>query len=774
MLDQVAITPDPQQDLAAAELALEAMQEEMREAVRKEQERVVATIQHIGSTLQRKMDNRVSLRSEIEQRWLKNIRQINGIYEKNELPIIDDPDAYGSRVYVPLTRRLRNMIDARMADILFPSDARMYVLDEGPVADLVSVLDAVSGMPRDASVQMPGGQPAKVNDVVQAFRQAQKEAEVKAHRLERQIDDRLAEAKFPAKARRAISDSIDYGTGVLKGPVASKRRSRAWTGQGFVVQEKIVPTVEHVPLWNWYPDMSATDIRDAVDVGEAHYMTKLQLSKLRGQPGFIDAAVDQVLSTDPVPETQSRRQDLRQLAGLSGAEDPRYLVWEYHGPISGADLNMCSRYERMVSEQGEPDLSEPGDDEGLSPDERMQADLMEDQAESDKPEYDDESEYRCCVWFCNGIVIKFALEPLHEGEDAGLYRVIYWQRDKSSIFGFGLPDEVRDQQSSCNGAFRATMDHMGLSVGPMIIIDDDAIEPVDGKRDIRPLKVFRKKNAMADMGKAFAFHQINSHVDKLIAVFNQSKQLMDEIATMPAFGANAEQTPAYTQSATGASLAYQTSTMWVRRMVRNWDDDIIEPMIGDFVQWEMIFNEDDSIKGDFKPVARGVSGLIELEGQGSRMMQFAQLARSMGVPDRDQLRTLRLLARSLKLDPDEVLPSEEELQQMQGAGGPSIEQQKLEVARENNVMDHTAQMATLQTKNAEIQMRSEEYARREKLALLEIAAAERSTLEATAQKYGYDLRKLEAEMVDREQQRAHEARMLNAESTLKLATGSGV
>lgn len=752
MRDQITTTTDPESMLAAAQAESYAAAEALREAIKQKQEAAAIRVQSLGSILQRLVDERVSLRSEIEERWLKSIRQINGIYEPGDLPPAKNGE-YGSRLYVPLTRRLRNLAEARLADMLFPSDDRSYILDPSPVAELSDVANMLNEVPDEAPVSVPG-MPEGMNaaDMKGAIKDVQKEAEIRASRMQRQVDDRLAEARWPAKARKAISDAVDLGTGVVKGPLAVRRTKRTMVadGQGgytATMKEEVVPSVEYVDVWNFYPDLSGTTMDEVIDVAESHPMSRKDLQGLRGQPGFNDAAIDMVLKGDPRPDGKTRRNDLRQISGLSAAEDPRYTVWEYHGPLKGTDLNAACDHAEGYDETGEP---------------MYQGEL-----------FDAEEEYSGVVWFCDGIVLKAIVRPF-DTQQKHIYSVVWWQRDKSSIFGFGLPDETRDQQASANGSFRAMHDNMGLTVGPQIVYDDEVIKPVDGDYTLSPFKLWKKTNPSASVSQAFGFYQIDSRVSELSMLFDKSKALMEEVATMPAMMAGSEQ-PNYLQTATGASMAYNASTLWVRRVVRHWDDDVIEPLMGRMVDWEMDFNEDSTIKGDYKPIAKGITALVELEGQGQRMTAFTQLAQSMGVPLKDQMRILRQFARSLKLDPDELLPTEEEIGAMQdGAEQPDPETVKAQQKAENDKMVHEAKMANLSLKNAEMEARSDEYGRRERLALMELSSRERISMEQAAQRYGFDLKKLEAEISSNQSKQAHEAQMQNAEMALKLRMGSGI
>lgn len=735
---QISVTPDPSEMMGEDAEAFALREQELRDQLRALQEAAANRVAHLGGVLQREAEDRARLRSTVEDRWLKSVRQINGIYEPEDMPVKEQGE-FGSRVYIPLTRRLRNMIEGRLVDTIFTSDQRFWILDPSPVAELQEMKGAMAKLPGDT--RMPEG--TKLSEVMEAIEGVQKEAELKAGRMQRVIDDRLAESRFAAKARRAISDAIDFGTGVVKGPIPIRRRTRVRreteSGLRTEVVDEVVQGYEYVPLWNYFPDMSSTDIRDSLSDYEVHPMTRIELQALRGQPGFNDGAIDMILAGDPRTEDKTRRDDLRKIAGLTTANDPRYIVWEYNGPIKGEDLAAC----------GIEDVT-------------------------------DGESYQSVVWFCDGIVIKAITQPL-DTDQPSIYSLLYWQRDKSSIFGIGFPEEVRDSQSSANSVYRAMMDNMALSAGSQIVIDEKAVLPVDKSWKLRPRKAWKKIDPSKSVRDVFATFDIPSHIQELGALFQLSKSLMEEVATLPAFVQGGDH-PGKVQSATEASIGWTAANLWVRRFVRHWDDDIVEPVMSRALAWEMDYNPDDSIKGDYRAIPKGMAALVELEGQGQRMQQFVTLVSQMGIQPKDQLRIARSFARTLKLDADEMLPSEEEIEAMaEQEGGPSpeeqkvqIEAQKLEIMKANNEMDHASQMAELQERGADRQMRGEEYARRERLALLELASRERMTVEQAAQKYGYDWRKLEAELSDKERQRQHETQVFNAEAALKVARGSGL
>ena len=100
-------------------------------------------------------------------------------------------------------------------------------------------------------------------------------------------------AKYPKHARDVIHDAVVYGTGVVKGPVPMFGTTKRWTQQDgayvLSMERKPLPEAARVDLWNFFPDMSATHIREAEFVFERHYSTKQQASALQDMPDDTDA-----------------------------------------------------------------------------------------------------------------------------------------------------------------------------------------------------------------------------------------------------------------------------------------------------------------------------------------------------------------------------------------------------------------------------------------------------------------------------------------------------
>jgi hypothetical protein len=714
----------------------EALAEQERKAAEDRRQRLSA----LGHRLHNDAQTQVGLRQTTEERWYQDVRQFNGQYDPGTF---SDSSQYGSRVFVPLTRRLVNLCEARLFDMLFPSDQRFYVTEPTPVPDMDQADQLASQLPPDHPVQMPGGQQLQAGAVQAAVKQLMEEAKTRNDAMQREIDDQLAECKFAPVARDAIHDAVLLGTGVLKGPVPMIKATKRWTidpetnSHVLFMEKKPVPVTVRVDLWNFFPDMSATNIADCEAVYERHFLTKRQVADLQNMPDVDKDALREILGAEPTTPLNNYRERLRSINGATGAPDKRYEIWEYHGPIDAQDLIDCG--------------CEIDDEDPLT-------------------------QYTGIVWFCEGVVFKAAINPMDSGELP--YRVFNWQKDESSIFGFGLPYEVRDQQVSANSSWRAMHDNMGLCVMPQVVIDEGSIEPVDGSYGVAPGKFWRNKRPGSDARQGIQFVEINSRLGELQSIFAASKSLIEEVGTMPGF-MQGQDAPSKMQSATEASIAWTAANLWVRRCVRNWDDDVTTPMISGYYDYNMQWSEKEDIKGDSKVRALGIAALVELEGQAGRMQQLANAASAMGLPLSTNYAMLRELCRSLKLDPDRWLPSEQDIAKMkaeEAKQGPKvdIEQEKVNVQREAIQSKEKIAAIQLQGKERELAQREKSDQNRMELELADTAAKEQITAEQARLKYTMETERISPEMADRQENRAHKAQMLNAEMALKAQLGSGV
>lgn len=682
-------------------------------------ERLAEKLQVFGSRLQNLVAQRTSDRAEVEQRWLRDLRQYNGKYDPEEEERLKD--ANGSRIFVNITRNKSNAAEARLSDMLFPTDDRNWGIRPTPVPSLNKLAE-------DPDTPEGG---AALNDI--------KQAKEMAENMQREIDDQLTESSYAGRCRDMIHDAIVLGTGVIKGPIVVGRTHQSWeTGPDGVsilqIDKDLRPDTQYVDIWNFYPDMAAATIDDCESFLERHYLTKRQLIRLaKPEAGYLEDQVRKAVQEDPriSQSNQHFKAELREFAGTSSiVDDNRYEMWEYTGPIDKDELASV----------------------GMEVDE------------------DPLTEYYGTVLFVGGHVVKVAIHPMETQDD--LYRVFNWEKDRSSLFGFGVPYLMRNPQRVINASWRMILDNGGLSTGPQIVADKDAVEPADGNWTITPRKLWYKKKGQVPVGEVFAVHNIQNNQTELLNIFTQARQLADEETNLPLI-AQGEQAGHITDTAHGMNMLMNSANIVLRRAVKNFDDDVTKPHITSYYNWNMQYSEDPSIKGDFNIDARGSGALLAREMQKDSLLNLAAVA---GSNPEFAMRTdweglYGEIVKHMQVAKDAVVLSKEafeEAAKRQAEQEPQMDPAKraeMELKAQQQQMDHEHWMQEFEAKAIQWQ---EEMAFKDRSKQAELALAEGKTMAEIQTKLGIEqLRSKDKRDVEAGRQTISQSELLLKDRNLK-------
>lgn len=733
-LDQLAGVLLPQYEAAQAagedyselEGAVYRLQERQRALDKQAADERQARVAALGHALLSDLRLRKGERAMVELRWLADNARYNSEYQADKLKELTER-AYGSKAFVPLTRRVINVVEARLGDLLFPADDLNFGVQHSPSPELPRAAELAAQLPEDADV----GGGLQAGPVRTAVAELIDQARSAAAAMQREVQDQLAESDYASEARLAIRDGLVMGIGVIKGPTLYLRTRKQWTvnedgTSTLEVVEDERPSSARVDPWLFFPETAAKSMKGCGSTFEGHPMSRTELAQLARMAGFDKDAIRAELQGLPNYTPDANEQAAKEASGTAQAQRNKYMVWEYQGPIDAKDLEACG--------------CKVPDDPLLT--------------------------YSGVVFFTDsGRVIKAIINPMATG--ALPYHVWSWQPDANSIYGYGLAYELRDMQDAANSSWRAGQDNMGLSVGGMLVADPKQVQPYNKRWAIEPNKIFLKTEPGGRLEDAIKYIEIPSRIQELLTVFKTASQMCDEIGG-PMLAMQGQDAPSYMETAQGMSIAYNAASVWMRRAVKNWDDFITVPQIGQYIDWNMEHNPKKEIKGDLRPIARGSSHLLEAEGQAQRIQLLIQASQAMGIPIRKAVNQLRTMCRAMRLDPDELLPSDDEVLQMEEAqknAQPQLtpEQERLQIRQ-----------MELEDRKADREHQAELTRQTNELRWAELASKEGLTREQVQAKYAADALKTEANLIDRREQRTHEAQSLNAELASRMTTGAGV
>lgn len=550
-------------------------------------------------------------RRETEQQWLRNLRQVKGIYDPE---IADRIPADQSSAYPKITRTKVIGTVARLMEMLFPQTEKNWGIAPSPLpnlseGDLQTVLDSLTAPAPDGT---PASEPTNEQIEEAVFNFAKKKSE----RMAKEMDDQLMELDYITLARRVVFSGVQYSMGVLKGPFVKQRQGRSWTRDPLtkklkaVTVTKLQPTYEVCSVWDYYPDMSAKEFAQMDGAYQRHVMSRNQLYELAKRPDFQGDVIKKwlrenqngnykELDWEVELRTKADRKNLTDLAGR------KYELWEWWGFVSGHDLRAC----------------------GVSvPDNQLDVEL------------------EANLWGIGNTLVKHKLNP-YDAKIRPFHQFVY-EEDDINLTGNGLPQVVRDSQMAIAEASRMLIDNASVVCGDMVEINVDLLMPGQNL-DIYARKAWLREGIGQEASiPAVRPLPLNSHIQELTGIINLFMQFADTETALPppAMGDPSKGGSEALRTTGGMSMLMGAAALPIRDTVRNFDKFTVS-FIGSLYHWNMEFNDNADIKGDYQVLARGSTSLIAKEVRATALDQFAV---TLNEDERQEVSTRRLLEERMK------------------------------------------------------------------------------------------------------------------------------
>lgn len=733
----------------------EPMVEEDQQATK---ERMQDRLQAFGASMAHQRDEWIRARYSygVDKRWLEDEDQYNAKDNINKAasqmmtsveqgyPVTtQQAKPHRSTVYIGLTRQKTNAAEARLADILLPTDDRNWGIQPTPKPDLMTMArdtqmagDKMTGEPL---TNPDTGTPLRMKDIARA---AMDVARKKADAMQLEISDQLTECDYNAEARKLIHTAAVLGTGVIKGPVVTSRTRKAWQPYKDVegnqvhtleIVEELQPASFSVDPRNVWPDPGCGDsIHNGKGIYEREQLTPRRVRDLAKQPGFIKEQLRKVLEEGP--KKSATFQELKDEDQRDVARDV-YEMWTYWGEVDHDDLEAA----------------------GVNVGEK-----------------DELRSISACVVMINSTVVKAFLNPLESGDLP--YDFFVWEKVANSVWGYGVPYLMRAQQRVLNAAWRQMMDNSGVTSGPQIIVKAGTVQPADKQWQLSARKIWYATDDVDDVRKAFTAVEFNSHQAELANIIKMAMELADQETGVPAITQGEK--GAAPDTVGGMQMLMNSANVVLRRLVKQFDDTITKPHIRRYYDYNMMYSEDEEIKGDFSVDARGSSALLvrDIQNQSFLNLLAAAANPTFGV----YLDTQKLFEKALQaqhIDPKDVFKPEDELEKLKEQMANPQQQApdpRVQAAQIRAQTDMARAQAQNQGDMAEIQLRQVLAEQEGQIRMAELQMSREIEMLKMSNNQNISLEEIKAKLADTAIRERSKKEIYAAEQNLKLRTGSGI
>jgi hypothetical protein len=579
-----------------------------------------------------------------EQRWLRAYRNYRGVYG-NDMAFTESEK---SKVFVKITKTKVLAAYGQLIEVLFSSGKFPVGVEPTPVPEGIAEYAHISknteaqpqqpespyGFPGDGNELKPGAtsilgglekELGSAGFVEGSSKDGAAEpqispAEMASANMEKLIHDQLEQSSAVNVLRHALFEAALLGTGIIKGPFTYEQSSHNWTkneetGKNeYTPKTKLVPRIESVSCWDFYPDPDAVTLDDAEYVIQRHVYTRSQVRDLMNRPYFRKEAIRNSLDMGPSYEARGYESSLQDRESTDEFDKNRYEILEFWGTM---DTQLAM-------------------EAGLDLDDDM----------------DDMDEVQVNCWVCNGSIIRLVLNPFTPTRLP--YLVCPYEINPYQFFGVGIPENMDDAQTIMNGHARMAIDNLALAGNLVFDIDETMLVPGQDMK-VFPGKIFRRQSGMPGQ----AIHGVkfpNTSTENLM-MFDKFRQLADESTGIPSYSHGTTGVQSTTRTAAGMSMLMGAAALSIKTVIKNIDDMLLRPLGETLFAWNMQFNEDaPEIKGDLHVKARGTTSLMQKEVRSQRLMTFLQVASNQNLAPFVRWHTiLSEIAKSLDIEPEKLI-----------------------------------------------------------------------------------------------------------------------
>lgn len=600
----------------------------------------------LAEYIKKKFDDAENGRYAYEQRWLKAYKNFRGIYDSTT----QYRESERSKVFIKITKTKVLAAYGQIVDILFSNKKFPLVVESTPVPegiaefahlrtpadDLVNQSDMdMYGFSGDGRQLPPGATEATPLDFLGGLKQRYQgmplaegpslmgepqinPAQTAARNMEKQIHDQLLDSSAVNVLRNAIFESALLGSGVVKGPFNYYKRIHKWEtteqGRQYAPYEKTVPRIEHVSLWDFHPDPSATCIEDCEYVIERHRMNRQQLRNLLSHPYFYKEAIENVIAKGSNYEDKYYEDTIREDETEAYYQDNRFEVLEYWGVLDA----------KFAKEVG--------------------MDIADDINELDQVQVN--------VWVCGTEVLRCVINPFTPYRIP--YQVFPYEINPYQIWGVGVAENMEDAQMLMNGHVRMAIDNLALAGNLVFDVDEASLVPGQNM-DIFPGKIFRRQSGVT--GTAINGLKFPNTAPENIQMYQISRQLADEETGLPSIMHGQTGVSGTGRTASGLSMLLGGASLSLKTVIKNIDDHLLKPLGESLFQWNMQFNKDaPEIEGDLEIKPRGVAAVMQKEVRTQRLTTLLQtVSNPMLAPFIKIPNLMRELAIAQDIDPDSLV-----------------------------------------------------------------------------------------------------------------------
>jgi len=583
----------------------------------------------LGSIVQNLFRDAADYRSDVEDIWRNAWNAYRGEFPDVSSGAVELAKKRG--IYVNLTRRKCQEARVKLVN---------SIMENGKIPFSITP----SRRPRFISPDI-----AQMPDPIQ-------EVDRRAYNMEQTIRDYLDKSDYQSTLVKVINEMTIYGTGCAKSIVLKQIDYPVYKTVNAdpllrqieeIAESELVPHVEWVSIWDVFPSPGAFSKLDMDYVVQRSYFSAQELRQLaQRSAGRIDQSlIEQCIELGEGLISGSSNSDSPARDINSAYHSKKYEVLElWHRGLGREDLSQF-----MDLPEGAP------------------------------------AHIPVCITVLGNKVIQAMVNPF---EGRLPFDFSYWQQAEDSVWGTGIYEAIRDDQSMMNFIYGMYVEGKTMACQPMVAINPNAFDASqDDFTEVHPGKLWRVKSGenVNDVFKPVVVPDVTNGLADLIKIIERNTDLSSGQVPIGMGSGSSYQT----KTATGMTILDQNSQRLTLSVVRSLNE-LITKNITAIYHWLMADSQDPSLKGDYECKANSYKMFMSREINNQQILEFLGVV-GQNPEMREYVNFSKLvhpLKMGLGLDVDGLIRTDEELAQMRQMGQQQAAQQMqmeaaIEVDKEN-------------------------------------------------------------------------------------------
>ena len=522
--------------------------------------------------------------------------QYHGILSPTEQRIIDN---IGIDAHVNLSAMKAGVVQSYLAESLIQAGQLPWTIQPTPVPDLSDSGELMVAQSVQQSVEQ--GFRGDLRSLVyslksEAARKELEHAQDIADNMMKLITDQCAEGGWNRAMFGFINNFCVYPYAVLAGPIPTRRVRMQWSGETLRPKYETFYEFKSISPWDFWWSPDSPDTQRGTGIFIRQRWTRQQLLDAAKMTSYIGENIIKVLD-------DANRNDFRYhwISNNPEQTDSQVLSWRDNDTTIDILIHWGYFSGRELTKYGIPGL-------------------------------EDDEFYNAMVTMCGRHIIQVLVEKNPTLNKRPVFTASFYTT-QDRIPGESIPQRLRDVERCYETCLRYLISNAYYGSAPITEADYSRVSKFMSDEDIGriiPGSMYFSEPELGNATPAFKYYSLPNNMAAFQNALVYFMDLADRVTNIPAALHGTAQGSGANRTFRGAAMLQSNAVKAIQSAVFNIDEFVYKPLGELLYNYNMIYSKDQTVKGDCKIMARGVTALLQKETDRQNSYEILQMVASAG------------------------------------------------------------------------------------------------------------------------------------------------